>query len=113
MKTLKNNSETTFKNKVLKAGAFSFLMIFFSFQAIAEASLEEAQANAKRNELLSYVAMGLGIAVVIFIAVTTALKGRKKDNANAANVAKPVSHRPFTHKHDHHHGRRGAPLRRR
>lgn len=113
MKTLRNNSKTTFKKKVLKAGTFFFLMIFCSFQALAEVSLEEAQANAKRNELLSYVAMGLGIAVVIFIAVTTALKGRKKDNANSASAAKPVSHRPFTHKHDHHHGRRGTPMRRR
>lgn len=113
MKTLKNNSETTFKNKGLKVSAFFFLMICFSFQALAEASLEEAQANAKRNELLSYLAMGLGIAVVIVIAVTTALKGRKNENSSAGSIDKPVSHRPFTHKHDHHHGRRGAPLRRR
>lgn len=112
MKTLKNNSETAFINKVLKAGTFFFLMIFCSFQALAEASLEEAKANAARNELLSYVAMGLGIAVVIFIAVTTALKGRKEENLHSG-TDKPVSHRPFTHKHDHHHGRRGTPLRRR
>lgn len=112
MKTLKNNSETAFKSKVLKAGTFCFLMICFSFQALADESLEEAKANAARNELLSYIAMGLGIAVVIFIAVTTALKGRKEDNLNSG-TDKPVSHRPFTHKHDHHHGRRGAPLRRR
>lgn len=113
MKTLRNNSEMTFKNKVLKAGTFFFLMIFCSFQALAEESLEEAQANAERNELLSYVAMGLGIAAVIVIAITTALKGRKNEDSGAGNVDKPVSHRPFTHKHDHHHGRRGAPLRRR
>lgn len=113
MKTRKNISKPTFENKVLKAGTFIFLMICISLQAMAEESLEEAQANAKRNELLSYLAMGLGIAVVIGIAVTTALKGRKNENSGPGTIDKPVSHRPFTHKHDHHHGRRGAPLRRR
>ena len=109
METLKNNSETTFKNKVLKAGTFFFLMVCLSFQALAEASLEEAKTNAARNELFSYLIMGLGIAVVIFIAVHTVVKGRKNEN----NEPKPISHRPFKHEHDHHHGRRGTNLRRR
>ena len=113
MENLKINSEITFKSRVLKAGIFLFLMIFVSFQALAEESIEEAKANAARNELLSYLVMGLGIAVVLFIAISTVIKGRKEENANSPNINKPISHRPFTHKHDHHHGRRGTQMRRR
>ncbi len=112
METLKNNSETTFKNRFLKAGTFLFIMTCFSFQVLAEESLEEAKANAARNEFLSYLIMGVGIAAVIFIAVYTALKGKKEDDSHAVHTDRPISHRPFTHKHDHHHGRRGAQVRR-
>ncbi len=113
MKTSKNNSEIAFKHRVLKVGVFSFFMLFFSLRSFAEESLEEAQAHAERNELLSYIFMGLGIVAVILIAVVTIIKGRKSER-NAHSGVKPiVSHRPFTHKYDHHHGRRGAQVRRR
>ena len=114
METLKIKPKKNLPKGILKASAFFFLfMVLFTVEAMAEVNLEEAQADAARNELLSYLAMGLGIVAVLVIAITTALKGRKKENAGSTNIDKPVSHRPFTHKHDHHHGRRGTPMRRR
>lgn len=113
METLTNNSKKTFHDRILKVATFLFLMICFTFKAAAEESLEEAKAHAARNEFISYLMMGLGIAAVIFIAVYTALKGRKNEGSDSLHLAKPISHRPFSHKYDHHHGRRGTTLKRR
>ncbi len=119
METLKSNSEKNLQKRILKSGAFFLLcMLLFTVQAMADAaqavetiSVEEAQANAARHELWNYIAMGVGLAVILFISIYTSF--RKKKNGNEGTEPKPISHQPFKHRHDHHHGRRGSQMRRR
>jgi uncharacterized protein HemX len=86
-------------------------MLLYTTKAMAEISVEEAQENAARSQYLIYLAMGLGLAVILFISIYTSFKKKKNEPTN--NEPKPISHRPFKHKHDHQHGRRGTQMRRR
>lgn len=73
---------------------FLVFMILFSVQAMAETSLEEEQAQAARKELWSYIFMGVGFALVIFIAFYTTMKSKNDDAA---------THHHGDHDHSHHH----------
>ena len=110
METSNLNFDKTQQKKAVRAlSSFLFMMVVFTVQAMAEVNLAEEKEKAAHNEFMSYVYMGVGFALVIFIAFYTTMKGKKEDKSNEDNKA--IHHHPITHKHDHLHGRRGAPSR--
>jgi heme/copper-type cytochrome/quinol oxidase subunit 2 len=112
METLKINSEKNLRKRkrVLKADIFSLLfMMLFAVQSMAEVSMAEAKEKAAHSEFMSYIAMGVGFALVMFIAIYTSFK--KKKNKNADDKHEPIPPQPF--KHNYHHERRGTHQRRR
>jgi heme/copper-type cytochrome/quinol oxidase subunit 2 len=111
METLKFNFDKIQQKKALRAlSSFLFMMVVLTVQAMAEVNLAEEKEKAAHNEFMSYVYMGVGFALVIFIAFYTTMKGKKDDKGSEDH--KTIHHHPITHKHDHLHGRRGAPSRR-
>ncbi len=111
METLKLNFDKIQQKKAWRAlSSFLFMMVVFTAQAMAEVNLAEEKEKAAHNEFMSYVYMGVGFVLVIFIAFYTTMKGKKEDKGG--DEQKPIHHHPISHKHDHLHGRRGAPGRR-
>ena len=111
METLKLNFDKSQQKRAIRTlSSFLFMMVVFTAHAMAEVNLAEEKEKAAHNELMSYVYMGVGFALVIFIAFYTTMKGKKDDKTHDDH--KVIHHHPISHKHDHLHGRRGAPSRR-
>jgi hypothetical protein len=69
-----------------------------------DAETERLKEEARRNEILSYVWMSVGFAVVIGIAWFTTVLARKRSKKELEEKQKFILRQQELKKHGHHHG---------